>query len=260
MDMVFQEDLRVGHRNFRLMQPVGGQPSYEQLLAENRRLKQQLAEKQSGIHVDVANDRVTLRGLETEELKINELEVAVPGLKQVLPEVVKVSNLTNPDQKVRLPDLARFARFPMRVETMDLSVTEQTLNQILAQQKVDNVSDLHLAIGNNGRLRIGGDYHKIFTVPFQVEGQLKAVGGSRLRFDLEKTRLAGLLPIPNIMTNLFASLATHMMSRLNVTRDGSSYVVDLKGYLPANLSAQIDEVATQPGLISLRAGLKNASQ
>ena len=229
------------------MQPVGGGPSYDQLLAENRKLKEQLAARRAGIHIDVDHDRVSLGSLTTPELKIDDLQVSIPGLKKLLPELVQVSALSNPSGHVKMPDLASFARFPMKVESMDLSVTQRTLNQVLSQKPVPGMCDLHLEVGEHGRLKLSGIAQKLIPVPFEVEGRVAAAGGSRVRFDLEKTRLGGFLPIPNLMTNFFASLASHEMSRMNVTQEGDSYTVDLRGFMPDNILVRIDEVQTDHG-------------
>ena len=238
------------------MQPIGGGPSYDQLLAENRQLKQQLAQQSpAGIQVDVEHDRVSLRGLTTPELQINELQVSVAGLKKLVPEFIQVASLANSSGTVQLPDLSRFSRFPMQVEKMDLSISEKTLNQVLSQREVEGMSGLKVEVGDKGRLILSGFAHKLITIPFQVEGKVSAVGGSKLKFDLEKTRVAGFLPVPNLMTNFFASLASHEMAGMNVTQQGDSYVVDLKGFVPDNIQLSLDEVQTQHGQIHVRTGM-----
>jgi hypothetical protein len=240
------------------MQPVGGNPSYDQLLAENRQLKQQLAQRQAtpaGIQVDIERDQLSLNGLKTEEVQIDELRVSVAGLKKLVPELIQVSALANSSGQVKMPDLTRFSRFPMRVESMDLKLTEKTLNKVLSQTPVEGMSDLRIQVGQGGRLKLSGFAHKLIPVPFQVEGRVSAAGGSKLRFDLEKTKIAGFLPLPNLMTNLFASLASREMAAMNVVQRGDSYTVDLKSFVPENIQMQIDEIQTQSGQIRVRTGL-----
>lgn len=236
------------------MQPIGGgsQPTYEQLLAENRKLKQQL----TGIHIDPSNDQVTLRGLQGEDVKIDELQVQMPGLGKLVPDLLNVSALSNPKGTVQLPDLARFARFPMQVQTIDMSLNQKAINQVLSQQKVEGLSDLRLEIGDHGRLRLSGISTKFIDVGFAVQGRVSAAGGSKIRFDLEKTRVGGWLPVPRLMTNLFASLAAHEMSKMKVHQEeDGAFIVDMKGYLPPNIALTIDEVRTSPGVIGVRSGL-----
>ena len=231
------------------MQPIGGgpQPSYEQLLAENRRLKQE----RNGIHIDPAQDQVTLRGLQGADLRIDELQVKMPGLGKLVPELLDVSAVSS--GTLKMPDLGRFAQFPMEVQTIDMSLNQRAINDVLSRQKVDGVRDLSLEVGSEGRLRLKGISTKVFDVGFAVEGRVSAAGGTRLRFDLEKTRVGGWLPVPKLMTNLFASLAADQMSKMNVKQEeDGAFVVDVKGYLPPNVGLTIDEVRSSPGVIQVR--------
>ena len=236
------------------MQPIGGgpQPSYEQLLAENRKLKQQM----NGIHIDPTRDQVSLRGLQGDDLKINELQVNIPGLGKLIPELLKVSTLSNPDGSVQMPDLSRFAKFPMQVQTLDMSLNQKALNEVLSRQKIDGMSELKLEVGEGGRLRLSGIANQLIDVPFSVEGRVSAAGGTKVRFDLDKTRLGGWLPVPRLMTDLVASLAAGEMAKMNVTQqEDGAFVADIKGYLPPNIGLTIDEVRTSQGQIQVRTGL-----
>lgn len=254
--MLVQEDLRVAVENHLLMQPVGSGPSYEQLLAENQRLKKQLAERSSGVHIDLESDRVSLRELSSGEIHIRELEMAVPGLRKVVPEMMQsASSLSGPGGKMVLPDFSRFARYPMKVEKLDVSVQEKTLNAALRQRPIEGMSDLRLELGEKGRVRLSGFAQKLIPIPFEVEGRLSASRGSRLAFDLEKTRVAGFLPIPNLMTNFFASLASREMAQMSVTQQGNHYEVDLRAFFPEHVEVRIDSVQTLPGQIRLQTGM-----
>ncbi|MBX3169239.1 MAG: hypothetical protein KF760_17670 [Candidatus Eremiobacteraeota bacterium] len=235
------------------MQPIGGgpQPSYEQLLAENRKLKQQL----NGIHINPGQDQVSLRGLQSDDLKIDELQVKMPGLGKLVPEFLNVSTLSNPNGTVQLPDLSRFARFPMQVQTIDMSLNEKAINKVLSRQKVEGMSGLHLQIGEGGKLKLSGIANKLIDVSFEVQGRVSAAGGTKMRFDLDKTKVGGWLPVPKLMTNLFASLAANEMARMSVKQEeDGAFVIDMKGYLPPNIGLTIDDVRTAPGVIQVRGG------
>jgi hypothetical protein len=254
--MPVQEDLRVRVEKTLSMQPVGSGPSYEQLLAENQRLKKQLAERSSAINIQLESERVSLRELSSEDLHIRELELSVPGLqKMVQPMLKAASTLSASGGKLQMPDLSHFAHYPMRVEKLDVSVQQNTLNAALRQRPVEGMSDLRLEVGGQGRVRLSGFARKLIPIPFEVEGRLSVAPGSRLAFDLEKTRVAGFIPIPNLMTNFFASLASREMAQMNVTQKGNHYEVDLRTFFPEQVEVRIDSVQTQPGQIRLQAGM-----
>lgn len=233
------------------MNPLGQNPSYEQLLAENRRLKQQLEARQ-GIQLDLQRDEVTLRGVATSEVAIDNLQVSIPGVGKAVPQLVQVSNVTNQQGKMQLPSLASFEKFPIQVQAMQIRVPESTLNRVLSQRPVEGLSDLHLQVGDAGRLQLSGYAHKVFPIPFSVSGRVSAAGGSKLRFEVEKARVAGFLPVPRLMMNLFASLASREMAQMNVQQEGGAFVVDSRGFLPANVSVGIDSVQTRAGEVTLR--------
>lgn len=240
-----------------MMKPVGasGQPSYDQLLAENQRLRQQLAAQQQappGIQLDLQQERVTIRGIESPAMKIHDLEVQMPGLKEAVPQLMDVASSVGRDGKFAMPDLSAFARYPMKVEKLNLSLSEQAVNRILAQTPVEGMSDLSLKVGQNGRIQLSGMARKLIPVPFEVKGQLIANGSSEVRFRLDKTKVAGFLPVPNLMTNFFASFASREMAKMNVRQQGDDYVVNLKGLLPDNLSLQVDDITSRAGTLFIR--------
>lgn len=237
-----------------MMKPIGssGQPSYDQLLAENQRLRQQLASQQQappGIHLDLQQERVTIRGLESPSMKLHKLDVQMPGLKEAVPQLMDIASSVGGDGKFSMPDLSAFARFPMKVEKLNMSVSEKTVNQILAQTPVEGMSDLNLKIGQNGRIALRGMARKLIPVPFEVKGQLIANGSSEVRFRLDKTKVAGFLPVPNLMTNFFASFASREMAKMHVRQQGDDYIVNLKGLMPDNLSLQVDDITSQAGTL-----------
>ena len=234
------------------MHPVG-KPSYEQLLAENNRLRQQLQRRpSSGMEVDFESESVTLRGLKSEEFSLQQLQVKMPGLAAAMPDLLKVHSSPGGDG-FSLPELSAFSRFPMKVERLQMEIPEATLSKVLSSKRVEGMSDLQLRVGEGGRITLSGVARKLIPVPFEVEGRLKAEG-SALRFQLEKTRVAGFLPVPNLMTNFFASLASREMAAAHVRQVGDEYQVDLKPFLPPNLELAVDRITTRQGVLTLESG------
>lgn len=241
------------------MKPIGA-PSYDQLLAENQRLRQQLAERpESGpsIHLDLQQERVTLRGLESPSLELDSAEVHLPGMARAVPEMMNVASLIDSKGQAKMPDLAAFQKFPMKVESLRMRLPEQTLNQVLAKTPVEGMSQLRVQVRPEGRLRLSGVAHKLFPIPFEVEGRLTARGGAEVRFRLERTRVAGFLPIPKLMTNLFASLASQEMARMHVRHRGDDFDVDLKGFVPENISVTVDRIRTERGALLIETDSKH---
>lgn len=230
------------------MQPVG-KPSYEQLLAENQRLRQQLqARPRAGLEVDFESESVQIRGLQSDELSLQSAKIHMPGLAEALPELLKVGSRVGQDGSFSMPDLSQFSRYPMKVQQLRVEISESTLNQVLARREVEGMSDLRVRVGEGGQIRLSGIAQKLIPVPFEVEGRLSAQG-SALRFQLQRTRVAGFLPVPNLMTNFFASLASREMAAMHVRQQGDDYRIDLKPFLPPGLELELDRITSRPGTL-----------
>jgi hypothetical protein len=236
------------------MQPIQG-PSYDQLLAENARLRSRLREQEGpGIRLDLPQERVSLRGIHSPDLQLEEVDVKLPGLSKALPDLMKLAPQKGPWGEVPRPDLKEFAKFPMQVERMRVGVPEDAINRVVGQKRVEGLSDLKVKVEPGGRLRLTGVAHKVFDIPFEVQGRLLAQGDSKLRFRLEGTRVGGFLPIPNLMTNFFASFAANEMARMQVRQEGDDYVIETKPLVPENISVKFDRVSSQGGTLFIESG------
>ncbi|MFN8611791.1 MAG: hypothetical protein U0931_29875 [Vulcanimicrobiota bacterium] len=236
------------------MKPIQG-PSYESLLAENARLKARLREQEApGFQVNLQEERVCLRGLNSPDLQLNEIEVKVPGLAKVLPEFMKLTPTRGPWGDVPRPDPSDFAKFPMQVERLQVGVTEEAINRVVQKKPVEGLSELKVKVEPGGRLKLSGVAHKIFDIPFEVQGRLLAQGDTQLRFRLEATTLGGFLPLPNLMTNFFASFASDQMAKMQVRQQGDDYVIETKAMVPENVQVKFDRVRSQGATLFIESG------
>lgn len=236
------------------MQPIQG-PSYEALMAENARLKARLREQEApGLQVDLPQERLCLRGLSSSDLQLNEIQVKVPGLARVLPELMKLTPTSGPWGEVPRPDLKDFAKFPMLVERLQVGVPEDAINRVVQKKPVEGLSELKVKVEPGGRLKLSGVAHKIFDIPFEVQGRLLAQGDTQLRFRLESTTLGGFLPVPNLMTNFFASFASDQMAKLQVRQQGDDYLIETRALVPENIQVKFDRVRSQGGTLFIESG------
>lgn len=235
------------------MTPLNGNPSYQQLVDENRRLKEQLAQKEKGVHLDLQNDRVVLRDVGGPQLHVSELQLKVPGLAKIANQALAPEAILNEERKLHLPKLDQFAKIPMTVERAKVEVAPEVINGVLSDLQVPGVSDLSVGVGDGGKLSLSGYAKKIFTVPFEITGRVTRDDETHLRFSLDKTKVAGFLPVPNLMTNIFAALAADQMQKIHVERQGNDYVVDVSGHIPPNLDLRLSRVTTQDGKLVMEA-------
>lgn len=236
------------------MQPIQG-PSYDALLAENARLKARLREQEApGLQVDLPQERVSLRGLKSPDIQVDELAVKIPGLARVLPDLMKLTPARGPWGDIPRPDLKDFAKYPMQVERLQLGLPEAAINRVVQQKDVPGLSELQVKVESGGRLKLSGVAHKVFDIPFEVQGRLLAQGDSRLRFRLESTTVGGFLPLPNLMTNFFASFASNEMARMQVRQEGDDYVIETKAMVPENIQLKFDRISSRDGTLFIESG------
>lgn len=168
-------------------------------------------------------------------IQVDELAVKIPGLARVLPDLMKLTPARGPWGEIPRPDLKDFAKYPMQVERPQLGLPEAAINRVVQQKDVPGLSELQVKVESGGRLKLSGVAHKVFDIPFEVQGRLLAQGDSQLRFRLESTTVGGFLPIPNLMTNFFASFASNEMARMQVRQEGDDYVIETKALVPENV-------------------------
>lgn len=231
-----------------------GQPSYDQLLAENARLRQQLSEKRKGLHVDVDSGLVEIHDLKGPGIQVDELQLQVTGLSKLATPLLNPSNLQKPAQVPaqlgRL--LAEIPKYPMKVQSARLKVSEDTANQMLSQRPVPGASNVKLSFEPNGQIRLTGSVRKaFFNVPFEVKGKLAPGSNGDVRFRLDSTRVANFLPLPNLMTNFFASLASRELQQAQIRQDAGDFVVSTKDMVPSNIDLQLTALKVEDGFLTL---------
>ena len=239
------------------MDPTVG-PSYKLLQQENLRLRAQLAElreqRPAGLTTDFAANRVSIRNLKTPELAIDSLDVHVPQLGSLAADLLKVSSLVNSSKSVQLPSLKGFEKTPLEVESAHLRLPEKTINQIVGQMRPAGVSNLNLTLGEQGKVKLTGSKDGLLSIPFEVQGTVSRENDEQVRFSLEKTRVLGFLPVPRLMTDIFASLASHTMSQLHVEKKGDDFLLNAGAFLPSNIDMGLKAVTTQDGYLIVEAG------
>ena len=232
------------------------QPTYAQLLAENQRLRAD----QRGLHIDLEKEKLRVRDLGTPELQIDRLDVSIPGLAKIADPLLHLSNFTKPGAALPHPDMSQLDSMPMTVEDAHVRLPENSLNQVLKEVAVDGTSDLKIQLGQDGDMKLKGNVKKSFLrLPFSVEGHLQSAGDKSVSFNLEKTKIGGFIPVPRLVTDIFACLASQQLAKAHVHQDGDDFVVDMAGYIPKNVNVAIHNVTTQDGFLVVDAGRQGSA-
>ena len=224
------------------------------LAADNQRME----EKLNGIHVNLDKDEVGLQNVQAAALHIDKLDVSVPGLKKMLDPLLDPTSLSA-GSTPKLPDISQLEKTPITVQDAHVRLPQSAVNQVLSHTEVSGVSGLSMSVGDGGELDLKGTAHEsILSLPFDVKGHIEADGPEKIRFSVQNTTIGGFLPVPKLVTGLFASLASRELAKAHVEQQGTDFLVDVGGYIPANVNVGLRGITTQNGEVVVDAGSRPA--
>ena len=181
-------------------------PTHSALLAENRRLKEQLKalqEKRDPISINPVEGKLTITGWETDNFTIDRLEASTQAITDLSAAMTELERWAKPNPS--LPDMSQALQTKVQVSDMKLTVPFKTLNKMIPQ----------------------------------MAGRQLEESGVRSLSVLTGSRVAG-VPMPNFLTGLATSIfASQQMSEMGVTQRGDDFLIDQQKFLPKNIDAQV---------------------
>lgn len=231
------------------------QPSYQQLLERNRQLESELArvKSQAGpIRIDPERGILTVDGLKTADYEVQHLQVQVSALGGYLGKALSIEALLEHQGQLPLPPTDQLAREPMTVDALKLKIPAATLeksSRLLGQEAMrrNGLKELSIQPEENGQLRLRGTIDKLIDIPFDLRGELTVAEGNEIHFKAGKTRVFGILPVPNLVVRIAASLAGRDMEEMGVKQRGDTFVFDADDFLPKNVKLQLTRIGTEAG-------------
>jgi len=221
-------------------------PTHSALLAENRRLKEQLKalqEKRDPISINPVEGKLTITGWETDNFTIDRLEASTQAITDLSAAMTELERWAKPNPS--LPDMSQALQTKVQVSDMKLTVPFKTLNKMIPQMagrqlEESGVRSLSVSAGRRpNEIAIKGRVKKLIEVGFEATGELSASRAGQSRFRLTGSRVAG-VPMPNFLTGLATSIfASQQMSEMGVTQRGDDFLIDQQKFLPKNIDAQV---------------------
>lgn len=240
------------------------------LMAENRRLREQLAalreEKQAPISVDPSRGRVTITDYQTDQFKIDKLSAQSEGIKEVAQALSQVDQWVG-SKTGSLPDLSPSLRSRVQVDALKISVPFETVNKAIPkiagpQLKEAGVRSLRVGPGEKpNEVSIQGRAKKIFEVGFSAVGEMSVTPTGESKFVLKETRVGG-LPMPNFLSTLATQIfAGESMREIGVTQNGSEFTMDPSKMMPSNVDMDLTDLRVdQTGFVIEGGQLERGSQ
>ena len=243
--------------------------SQAKLIAENRRLKARLAameaDRSAPISIDPEEGRVTIRGFETDQYTIDELEMTSPGIKETSSTMSQVDQWVNPDGQMQIPDLGKELQKGISVDKLRMTVPFETVNSTLPklageQLAEAGVSKVSLSAGESaGEVKITGRAKRLVSVGFEAVGEVSVTPSGQPKFRLKGSRVAG-IPMPNFLTSVAtAILAGDNMEEFGIQQSGDEFTMDPKKMMPANIDADLTAMTVSEDGFVLRTGAPSDS-
>ena len=237
----------------------GAEPSYQQLLERNRQLEAELARvksEEAPIHLDPESGMLTINGLKTTDFEVEHMRVKVSALSGYLGKALSIETLLENQGQLPLPPTDQLAREPMTVDALKLRIPGSTLqksSQLLGKEAMERngLKDLSIKPEGQSKLRLSGTIDKLIDIPFDLSGELSVAEGNEIHFKVGKTRAFGILPVPNLVVRIAASLAGRDIEEMGVKQKGDTFIFDADDFLPKNVALQLTRLGTEGGAVVL---------
>lgn len=242
--------------------------SQSSLLAENRRLREQLAllrDKQAPISLDPDAGRVEVNNFRTPQYTVDRLTATSPEITSVSREMSDLNTWIKSNGALAAPLLSVDPKSQVTVQDFQLSVPYETLNEIIPKVagpklKEQGITDLKFSRGRqSNQISVKGKAKRLFTLGFEAQGELDVSKDGKPSFELSRAWIGG-IPTPNFITTLATAVfAGSALEKAGVTQDGGKFTLDPKMMLPSNVEAPISGLsATQSGML-ISGGTKDDS-
>ena len=135
-------------------------------------------------------------------------------------------------------------------DTLDLRVSGDKLNALVATMRVDPVERIEMQFFN-GLLRVTGSIRKFISVPFTVDIREIRPSGHTVRIPIASASAFGALPIPQF---LFGIVRNRLPADLVRYEDPATFVVSLDRFLPSFIDADIQKIWIIDGGLAVTLG------
>ncbi|MGE0490856.1 MAG: hypothetical protein AB7S38_16735 [Vulcanimicrobiota bacterium] len=235
------------------------QPTYDELALENAHLRGELkkAQAEAGpIRLDPAAGKLVIKGLSTPDYSVDRLKVKTEGLGDQLALDAFLA-----DGRPALPPLEKYKDMAVEVEDLKARIPEATINRTATSAGAEalaknGIQDLDIRVGEGGRLTVSGKVDKLIDIPFELTGKLSVGDGGSLRFELEKSHIFGVVPVPKLVLGLAASMTGSKLEKVGVRQQDNAFEFDLDGLLPPNIQMGLTNIDSRKGELIIEGGSK----
>ncbi|MGE0494530.1 MAG: hypothetical protein AB7S38_35300 [Vulcanimicrobiota bacterium] len=233
----------------------------QDLLAENQRLKAELAQlksHRSPVSFDPDHNRISVQGLKTRDFEICAFEARTEAVDTLLEQTLSLDALLARPGELVLPKLDGLKDTPFEVDSFKLKLPGRTLArsaQAIGRDAMrrQGIKELEVQPMGGDRIRLAGSVRRFLDVPFEVSGKL-GLEGNKVRFSLEKAHIFGGLPVPRLVVELFSALTGKDLQEMHVQQRGQDFLIDTGVFIPKNFKMALTRIGTEAGQLVLEGG------
>jgi hypothetical protein len=118
----------------------------------------------------------------------------------------------------------------------------------------EGIKDLEVFFAKGNRVTIKGSAKKLITVPFTVTGEISVTPDGKMRYDVDDMKVAGILPVPRIISSLMMSLSGDSFAGGGVRRESDSFLLDVNSFIPKNIKVALRNIRCGDGFLAVEGG------
>ncbi len=208
---------------------------------------------------DMADNLLKLRDVKTKDTVIDRLDVKIDGGGKVLEKMLSMGALLEGGGHLPTELTGEFRRTPMEIKDIRMRIPDSTATRAFLSTKSqelknEGISNLDVSFKNDNKIMLTGTRKKLLSIPFSIEAGIGITDDNRIKIDVEKMKVMGLIPVPKLIQSVAMVLTDESMTDKSLERKGDTYFIDPKALLPKNIKLNLKSIGTKDGELVLEAG------
>ena len=208
---------------------------------------------------DMADNLLKLRDVKTKDTVIDRLDVKIDSGGKILEKMMSMDAMLKGGGHLPTNLTADFMRTPLEVRDLRMRIPDSTATRALLSTKSESlknegISNLDVSFKNDNKIVLTGTRKKLLSIPFSIEAGIGITDDNRIRIDVEKMKVMGLIPVPKLIQSVAMVLTDESMTDKSLERKGDSYFIAPKALLPKNIKLNLKSIGTKDGELILEAG------
>lgn len=208
---------------------------------------------------EIGENLLMLRDVKTKDTIIDRLDVKVEGGSKILGKMMSMDTMLEGGGRLPTNLTADFMKMPLEVRDLRMRIPDDTATRAFLSTKSESlknegISNLDVSFKNGNKIVLSGTRKKLLSIPFSIEAGIGLSDDNRIKIDVEKMKVMGLIPVPRLIQTIAMVLTDESMTDKSLERNGDTYLIDPGALLPKNIKLNLKSIGTKNGELVLEAG------